>query len=91
MVPGISWWFNDHRRGITELLNAAAELSSIDSLVGMLTDSRSFLSYPRHDYFRRILCEFLSKVTPEAAKECAVKVAEDLSYFNARKLVEDKI
>ena len=90
-VPGISWWFNDHKRGITELLAAAAELSCIDSLVGMLTDSRSFLSYPRHDYFRRILCEFLSKVTPEAAKECAVKVAEDLSYFNARKLVEDKI
>ena len=91
VVPGISWWFNDHKRGITELLAAAAELSCIDSLVGMLTDSRSFLSYPRHDYFRRILCEFLSKVTPEAAKECAVKVAEDLSYFNARKLVEDKI
>ena len=90
VVPGISWWFNDHKRGITELLAAVAELSSIDSLAGMLTDSRSFLSYPRHDYFRRILCEFLAKVTPVSAKSCAVRVAKDLSYFNARKLTEEK-
>ena len=90
VVPGISWWFNDHKRGITELLAAVAELSSIDSLAGMLTDSRSFLSYPRHDYFRRILCEFLANVTPVSAKSCAVRVAKDLSYFNARKLTEEK-
>ena len=89
VVPGISWWFNDHRRGITELLNAAAELSSIDSLVGMLTDSRSFLSYPRHDYFRKILCEFLANVTPEAAEKYAVRVARDLCYNNAKELVEE--
>ena len=89
VVPGISWWFNDHRRGITELLAAAAELSSIDSLVGMLTDSRSFLSYPRHDYFRKILCEFLANVTPEVAEKYAVKVAKDLCCHNARRLVEE--
>ena len=89
VVPGISWWFNDHRRGITELLAAAAELSSIDSLVGMLTDSRSFLSYPRHDYFRKILCEFLAGVTPEVAEKYAVKVAKDLCCHNARRLVEE--
>ena len=89
-VPGISWWFNDHKRGITELLAAAAELSCIDNLVGMLTDSRSFLSYPRHDYFRRILCEFLSHVTPEKASGCAVSVAKDLSYYNAHRLIEEE-
>lgn len=91
VVPGISWWFNDHRRGITQTLACVAELSSIDSLVGMLTDSRSFLSYPRHDYYRRLVCRFLADVTPVSAKLYAVKVARDLCYYNAKALVEDRI
>ncbi|MCL2089072.1 MAG: glucuronate isomerase [Oscillospiraceae bacterium] len=56
---GAAWWFNDHLRGIIEQLNIFAELSNLGTFYGMLSDSRSFLSYPRHDYFRRILCDFV--------------------------------
>jgi glucuronate isomerase len=51
---GAAWWFCDHRRGIRELCAVLAETGYIGGFLGMLTDSRSFMSYPRHDYFRRI-------------------------------------
>lgn len=56
---GAAWWFNDHRAGMTEQLTSLASLSVLGNFVGMLTDSRSFLSYARHEYFRRILCDLL--------------------------------
>ena len=56
---GPAWWFNDHKDGIEEQLRVYARTAPIGRYVGMLTDSRSFLSYPRHEYFRRILCNFL--------------------------------
>ncbi|MDD4218822.1 MAG: glucuronate isomerase, partial [Sphaerochaetaceae bacterium] len=56
---GAGWWFCDHKDGIVEQLRALANLSSLPRFVGMLTDSRSFLSYSRHEYFRRILCNLL--------------------------------
>ncbi len=56
---GSAWWFNDHRRGMTEQLTALAAGGYLAGFVGMLTDSRSFLSYARHEYFRRILCELI--------------------------------
>ena len=56
---GPAWWFNDHLDGIEEQLRVYARTAPLGRYVGMLTDSRSFLSYPRHEYFRRILCNFV--------------------------------
>ncbi len=56
---GPAWWFNDHKDGIEEQIRIYARSSVLGKYVGMLTDSRSFLSYPRHEYFRRILCNFI--------------------------------
>lgn len=56
---GSAWWFNDHKIGMTEQITSLANLGCLGNFVGMLTDSRSFLSYTRHEYFRRILCELL--------------------------------
>ena len=54
---GSAWWFNDHYDGMTAQIKSLANIGVLSRFVGMLTDSRSFLSYPRHEYFRRILCE----------------------------------
>lgn len=56
---GSAWWFNDHYTGMTKQMKSLANLSVLGNFVGMLTDSRSFLSYTRHDYFRRILCQMV--------------------------------
>ena len=56
---GSAWWFNDHKAGMVKQLTACANGGLLGNFIGMLTDSRSFLSYPRHEYFRRILCELL--------------------------------
>ena len=56
---GSAWWFNDHKTGMQEQLTSLANLSLLGNFIGMLTDSRSFLSYARHEYFRRILCELI--------------------------------
>ena len=56
---GSAWWFNDHKVGMTKQMTSLANLGYLAGFVGMLTDSRSFLSYTRHEYFRRILCELL--------------------------------
>ena len=58
---GSAWWFNDHFKGMTDQLTSFANLGYLAGFVGMLTDSRSFLSYPRHEYFRRILCRLLGE------------------------------
>ena len=56
---GPAWWFNDHKDGIEEQIRVFARTSVLGGFVGMLTDSRSYLSFPRHEYFRRILCNFI--------------------------------
>jgi len=56
---GSAWWFNDHKTGMTEQITSLASLGLLGNFIGMLTDSRSFVSYPRHEYFRRILCDFI--------------------------------
>ncbi len=86
---GISWWFCDHKRGMYETLEKLTELSHIKSLVGMLTDSRSFLSYVRHDYYRQIVCDFLGGIIKEA-DDLAIDVAKALCYTNAKKIIEEK-
>ncbi len=56
---GSAWWFNDNKTGMQDHLVSLANLSLLGNFIGMLTDSRSFLSYPRHEYFRRILCNLI--------------------------------
>ena len=56
---GSAWWFNDNYMGMVNQMKSLANLSALGNFVGMLTDSRSFLSYTRHDYFRRILCQLI--------------------------------
>ena len=56
---GSAWWFNDTRHGMEEQIRSLASIGALGNFIGMLTDSRSFLSYPRHEYFRRILCNFI--------------------------------
>ena len=56
---GSAWWFNDHKSGMTEQMTSLANLGLLGNFIGMLTDSRSFLSYTRHEYFRRIMCELI--------------------------------
>ena len=58
---GSAWWFNDNKTGMQEQLTSLANLSLLGNFVGMLTDSRSFLSYTRHEYFRRILCDLIGR------------------------------
>lgn len=89
VVLGISWWFCDHKRGMYDTLETLSELSHIGSLVGMLTDSRSFLSYTRHDYYRQIVCDFLGGLMQDDDDIYAIEVAKALCYTNAKKLVEE--
>lgn len=86
---GISWWFNDHKRGMFEMLEKLGELAHITSLVGMLTDSRSFLSYARHDYFRQIVCSYLSGYENEKNADLIETVAKKLCYTNAFDLIKE--
>lgn len=86
---GVSWWFCDHARGMRETFDRLSELGHICSLVGMLTDSRSFLSYTRHDYYRQCLCDFLADNSSERDGDAPVEVAKRLCYHNAKKLLED--
>lgn len=85
---GAAWWFNDTLDGMTEMLKVQGNLTHLATNVGMLTDSRSFTSYPRHDYFRRILCTFLGQKAEDGEFannfELLKKIASDVSYFNAK-------
>ncbi|MBR2616010.1 MAG: glucuronate isomerase [Clostridia bacterium] len=89
---GSAWWFNDTKSGMEDQLRSFANLSVLGGFVGMLTDSRSFLSYTRHEYFRRILCGFLGKLVdegeyPEDYKALG-KIVEGISYYNAKRYFE---
>jgi len=84
---GSAWWFNDTKTGMTEHLTCLANLSTLGNFVGMLTDSRSFLSYTRHEYFRRILCNLIGTWVengeyPQDMEQLG-KMIEDISYNNA--------
>ena len=59
MQFGPAWWFCDHKEGMEEQLKIFSEYGVLGTFIGMLTDSRSFLSFPRHEYFRRILCNYI--------------------------------
>ena len=85
---GSGWWFNDQLDGMTRQMNALSVLGLLSRFVGMLTDSRSFLSYPRHEYFRRLLCNLLGNDVEKGLlpddKESLYRMVEDISYYNAK-------
>lgn len=84
---GAAWWFMDHRDGIIEQLRHFAVTNGLGLFNGMLTDSRSFTSYARHDYFRRILCNIIGEWVEDGEypddKEMLTKLVEDICYNNA--------
>ena len=87
MQNGSAWWFNDNECGMREQLTALANEGVLGTFVGMLTDSRSFLSYPRHEYFRRVLCGLIGEWV-EAGKyprdmDALGSIVSDISYGNA--------
>lgn len=86
---GSAWWFNDTMNGMREQMKSLASLGLLGNFVGMLTDSRSFLSYTRHEYFRRILCGMLGEWVekgeyPDDIKTLG-KIVQDISYGNAKR------
>ena len=86
---GSGWWFNDQIDVMTKQLNALSVLGLLSRFVGMLTDSRSFLSYPRHEYFRRLLCNLLGNDVEKGLlpdkRDILARMVEDISYNNARR------
>ena len=84
---GAAWWFNDHLDGIREQLRVLMAGGILTNFVGMLTDSRSFLSYPRHEYFRRILVDDIARVVEEGRypndEEALGNMIRDICYNNA--------
>ena len=86
---GAAWWFDDHRAGMTEHLTSLANLNLLGNFMGMLTDSRSFLSYARHEYFRRILCALLGRWVEEGACpadfDALGSLVQDLCCRNAQR------
>ena len=93
LQQGCAWWFNDSVKGMREQLTSLASLSVLGNFVGMVTDSRSFLSYPRHEYFRRLLCAVLGAWVEAgeypADYETLGELVKDISYRNAAAFFED--
>lgn len=84
---GSAWWFNDHKTGMRAQMTSLANLGLLGNFIGMLTDSRSFLSYTRHEYFRRILCELIGEWVEKGEYPADDKALEEIikgiSYNNA--------
>jgi len=90
MQWGAAWWFADQKDGIEKQLNTLSLQGLLSRFVGMLTDSRSFLSYPRHDYFRRILCNLVGRdiengELPHGEMARIGRMIEDICYYNAKR------
>lgn len=85
---GAAWWFMDQKDGMTRQLNALSNLGLLSRFVGMLTDSRSFLSFPRHEYFRRILCNLFGEEVEKGELPDDIgwigKIIKDICYYNAK-------
>ena len=84
---GSAWWFNDHKTGMIEQMTSLANLGLLSNFIGMLTDSRSFLSYTRHEYFRRIMCNLIGGWVENgeypADYKALEKIVKGISYNNA--------
>ncbi len=87
MQLGAAWWFNDHIEGMLAQMKAVSQVGLLSQFVGMLTDSRSFLSYPRHEYFRRILANFIGEMVENGEYpndiEHLGEIIQNISYYNA--------
>ncbi|WP_129594345.1 glucuronate isomerase [Seramator thermalis] len=86
---GAAWWFLDQKNGMEAQMNSLSNLGLLSRFVGMLTDSRSFLSYPRHEYFRRILCNLIGNdvengLLPASEMNFLGQMVENISYYNAK-------
>ena len=85
---GSAWWFNDNKQGMKDQLMSLANLSLLGNFVGMLTDSRSFLSYTRHEYFRRILCALIGEWVENGEypddKKLLGEIVSGICYYNAK-------
>jgi len=85
---GSGWWFIDQKDGMEKQLNALSNMGLLSCFIGMLTDSRSFLSFPRHEYFRRILCNLIGRDVANGELPCDEKwlgkLVSDISYGNAK-------
>ncbi|WPU91959.1 glucuronate isomerase [Mucilaginibacter sabulilitoris] len=85
---GSAWWFLDQKDGMTKQLNALSNIGLLSRLVGMLTDSRSFLSFPRHEYFRRLVCNLFAEDIENGELpndiEWTGKIVQDICYYNAK-------
>lgn len=83
---GSAWWFNDNKTGMIEQMTSLANLGLLGNFIGMLTDSRSFLSYTRHEYFRRIMCELIGGWVENGEypndEKALKKIVEGISYNN---------
>jgi len=89
MQFGAGWWFLDQKDGMEKQMNALSLLGLLSRFVGMLTDSRSFVSYPRHEYFRRIMCNLIARdiengEIPASEMPRIEQMVEDISYYNAK-------
>ena len=86
---GSAWWFNDNKQGMREQLISLANLGLLGNFIGMLTDSRSFLSYTRHEYFRRILCALVGEWVENGEYpddgEALAELIQGICYYNAKK------
>ncbi|HHU43016.1 MAG: glucuronate isomerase [Bacillota bacterium] len=91
---GAAWWFQDHKDGIEAHLKTFSSNLNLSRFVGMLTDSRSFISFSRHDYFRRILCDFIGEKVTKGEfyydKKILEKMVKDICYFNAIRFFDIK-
>ncbi|MBR5420485.1 MAG: glucuronate isomerase [Lachnospiraceae bacterium] len=89
MQLGAAWWFLDNRDGMEEQLRSLGNLGLLGTFAGMLTDSRSFLSYARHDYFRRIACNLIGRWVEDGEYPCIEeslkRIVEGISYTNAKR------
>lgn len=85
---GSAWWFLDQKDGMTKQMNALSNMGLISRFVGMITDSRSFLSFPRHEYFRRLLCNLFGDEIENGELpndlDWTGKIIKDISYYNAK-------
>ena len=85
---GSAWWFLDQKDGMTKQMNALSNIGLLSRLVGMLTDSRSFLSFPRHEYFRRLVCNLFGDDIENGELpndiEWTGKIVQDICYYNAK-------
>jgi glucuronate isomerase len=86
--PGSAWWFLDQKEGIEQQLNALSNTGLLSRFVGMITDSRSFMSYPRHEYFRRVLCNLVGQDVEDGLipdhETLAGPMIENICFHNAR-------